>query len=102
MNIEIHREGHTATLAPHGDIVATSVPELRSALRELVHTGVLGMTLDLEETGKIDSTGLGLLISTFNSLTKVQGRLALVNASPEVLELLRALRIHQHFEVAGA
>ena len=101
MNIEIRREDGAATLAPHGDIVASSVPELRPALRELVREGVGGVTVDLAETAMIDSTGLGLLIATYNSLMKSKGRFALVNASPEILELLQAMRIHQHFEVGG-
>jgi anti-anti-sigma regulatory factor len=44
---------------------------------------------------------LGLLLSAYNSLSKVQGKFAVVNASDEILDLLRTLRIHQHFPIAG-
>ena len=101
MNLEIRRNGDTATVAPHGDVLASSVPELRPAMRDLVRDGVRGLTMDLSETTMIDSTGVGLLLSAYNSLRSVQGTLAVVNASPEILELLRTMRIHQHFEVAG-
>jgi anti-sigma B factor antagonist len=101
MNVEIRRSGDAATVAPHGDIVASSVPELRPAMRDLVRAGVRGVTVDLAETTMIDSTGVGLLLSAFNSLRSVQGTLAVVNASPEIVELLHTMRINQHFEVAG-
>jgi anti-sigma B factor antagonist len=101
MNFEIRREGETAVVATHGDLVASSVPELRPALRDLVRSGLRDMVVDLADTTMIDSTGVGLLLSAFNSLSKVQGKFAVVNASEEILGLFRTLRIHQHFAVAG-
>jgi len=101
MSFEIRREGETAVVAMHGDVVASSVPELRPALRDLVRSGLRDMVVDLVDTTMIDSTGVGLLLSAFNSLSKVQGKFAVVNASDEILELFRTLRIHQHFRVAG-
>lgn len=101
MSIEIRREGDAAIVAPHGDIVASGMPELRPALRDLVREGRRQVTVDLEETKMIDSTGLGLLLAAFNSLRQAQGTLTIVNASPEIIELLRTMRIHQHFEVRG-
>jgi ABC-type transporter Mla MlaB component len=50
----------------------------------------------------IDSSGLGLLLSAFNSLRAVDGSLSVVNASPDMLDLCRILRINQHFPVSGA
>ena len=101
MNFEIRREGDAAVVATHGDVVASSVPELRPALRDLVRSGLRDMVVDLVDTTMIDSTGVGLLLSAFNSLSKVQGKFAVVNASDEILDLLRTLRIHQHFPIAG-
>jgi anti-anti-sigma factor len=102
MNFEIRRQGETAAVVEiHGDVVASSVPELRPALRDLVRSGLRDLVVDLAYTAMIDSTGLGLLLSAFNSLSQVQGKFAVVNASDEVLELFRTLRIHQHFAVAG-
>src|ERR1039457_1874623 len=93
MNFEIRREGETAVVRTHGDVVASSVPELRPALRDLLRSVLRDMVVDLADTTMIDSTGLGLLLSAYNSLSKVQGKLAVVNASDEILDLLRTLRI---------
>jgi anti-anti-sigma factor len=90
-----------ATVQPAGNVVASLVPELRSALRGALADGVRQMTIDFSRVGMVDSTGLGLLISAHNSLSKVGGKLAVVNASKEILELFRAMRIHQHFSIGG-
>jgi len=45
--------------------------------------------------------GIGLLISAHNSLRRRGGRLAVVHASKDVLELFHMMRIHQHFNVSG-
>jgi hypothetical protein len=41
------------------------------------------------------------LIATYNSMRKLGGQLAVVNASNELLELFRSMRMHQHFSVTG-
>ena len=49
----------------------------------------------------LDSAGLGLLIAAHNSLQKVGGEMSVVKASPDILELLTTMRIHQHFRISG-
>src|SRR3954447_24161058 len=89
-----------AIVRPAGDVVAAQVPELRSTLRETLASGVLEMTIDFSGVEMVDSTGLGLLISAHNSISKAGGRLAVIHASDEILELFRSMRIHQHFSVS--
>ena len=50
---------------------------------------------------KINPSEIGLLISAYNSLRKVGGRLAVVHASAEILDLFQTMRMHQHFSVSG-
>ncbi len=98
----INRNGeHTAVVQPAGDVVAAQVPELRTALRSAVAEGVRDMTLDFAAVQMVDSTGLGLLIAAHNSMRKVGGRLEVIHASKEILQLFQSMRIHQHFKVSG-
>ena len=99
--LEVRREGAATVVTPTGDLLASSVPQLRTAMRDLVRSGVREMVVDLERTAMVDSAGLGLLLSAFNSIHSAGGGFAVVHASDEVLELLRSMRIHQHFEVTG-
>ena len=98
---EIRRESDCATVVPTGDVVASSVRELRPAMRDLVRSGVHEMVFDLSQTQMIDSTGIGLLLSAYNSISKTGGKISVVQASAEILDLLRTMRIHQHFSVSG-
>ncbi len=89
------------TIHPAADIVAASIAELRADLRRMIGDGVRELTVDFSAVAMLDSAGIGLLVAAHNSLSKVGGRLAIVNASPEILDLLRSMRIHQHFRVSG-
>ena len=50
-------------------------------MRDLVRSGLREMVVDLADTSMIDSSGLGLLLSAYNSLRRVDGRFAV----PQIL-----------------
>jgi len=96
------RENNKAMVQPSGDtIVAATIPELRVTMRGIVEEGIRDLTIDLAGVRMVDSSGLGLLIAAHNSLRKVGGQLAVINASTDLLELFRSMRMHQHFSVSG-
>ena len=101
--IKITRDDNKAVFEPTGqDVVAASVPELRSKMREVVAEGIRELVVDLANVQMVDSTGIGLLISAHNSLRKLGGKLAVIHASPDILELFQTMRMHKHFSVSGA
>lgn len=93
--------GRSALVRPAGNIVAALVPEFRAALREAVRKGLDRMTIDFSRVDMVDSTGIGVLISAHNSVSTAGGKLFVIRASKQILELFRAMRIHQHFSVSG-
>ena len=93
--------GQEALVHPGGDVVAGQVSELRSALRDALAKGARQMIIDFTGVSRVDSTGLGLLISAHNSMQKTGGGLAVVHACAEIVELFRSMRIHQHFPISG-
>jgi anti-anti-sigma factor len=100
--IAVTKEDDKVFVRPGGDsIVAASISELRSKLREIVEAGGRDVVLDLGEVEMVDSCGIGLLISAHNSLKKVGGKLAVIHASADILELFHTMRMHQHFSVSG-
>jgi anti-anti-sigma factor len=100
--IAVTREENKVVIRLAGDnIVAASVAALRSKMRGIVQDGVRELVVDLTGVQMVDSSGIGLLISAHNSLRKVGGRLAVVHASAEILELFQTMRMHQHFSVSG-
>jgi anti-anti-sigma factor len=100
--IVVTREDNKAVIRPAGDsIVAASIAELRSKMRAILAEGVRELVVDLTDVQMVDSSGIGLLISAYNSLRKVGGRLVVIHASAEILELFQTMRMHQHFSVSG-
>ncbi len=100
--IEVTRDENKAVVRiSGGDIVAASVPELRARMRGIVEAGVREMVVDLSGVQMVDSSGIGLLISAYNSLRKRGGRLAVIHASNDLLEFFHAMRMHRHFSVSG-
>jgi anti-anti-sigma factor len=94
-------EENRMVVRPAGDVVAASVPALRVTMRDIVGKGAREVVVDLANVEMVDSTGIGLLISAHNSLHKLGGRLAVIHASHEIMDLFRTMRIHQHFSVSG-
>ena len=88
-------------IEPESDLVAVNLPGLRTRLRDSIRLGAREITIDLSKTEMVDSAGMGLLISTHNSLKNAGGSLQVINASQDVLELLMTMRLHQHFSIKG-
>jgi anti-anti-sigma factor len=99
--VTMTRQENKATVRPSGDLVAAGTTELRTVMKEAMGGGVSELVVDLADVQMVDSSGLGLLISAYNSLRKIDGGFAVINASGEILDLLKAMRIHQHFSVSG-
>ena len=99
--IEMIREATKTVIRPLGDVVASSAPEIRSTMRGALERGVQDLEVDLAHVQMVDSVGIGLLIAAHNSLSKVGGKLAVVHASKDLLELFHMMNIHRHFQVSG-
>ena len=77
-----------------GDKLTASVlPSLQAALKQEIHTGARGIVFDFALTVTIDSSGIGLLIATGNSMASVQGSLRLTGLSTDIFKLLQSMRL---------
>lgn len=86
---------------PHGDLTVVTAQEIRIQLKDLIRGGLRELVIDLTNTRVIDSTGIGLLVATHNSLHRIDGMLVLINVSRELFELLKAFRLDKHFSITG-
>lgn len=84
-----------------GGLTAVLVPELQQILKQEVEGGTQLVTVDLADTHMVDSSGIGLLIAASNTLSQKSGKLAVVNVSPEILRLLRSMRLVPRLNVSG-
>jgi len=97
----IVRTGERAVVAFEGDLTSSTVLDVRPKLGALMSSGVRELVFDFGSTIFVDSSGIGMLLSAHNWLSKAGGRLEVVEASEEVVSLFRAMRLDKRFRVEG-
>ena len=84
-----------------GDLTAILVPELRAGLRETLNRGARELVFDLTSTAMLDSSGIGLLIATANSVARSGGRVRVTNVCPDIFRLLQSMRLTGRLNVTA-
>jgi len=84
---------------PSGDITAGSRDLLRNELLSLMEAGLVNLTLDLAKVRVVDSTGVGLIVATCNSLKERGGSLIIKNSSPDIAKMFRIMRLDKHVQL---
>jgi anti-anti-sigma factor len=68
---------------------AQDIPEFRNTLEPLIDQGRIHVLLDCSHIKKVDSVGIGSLVGHWISLKKRGGRLALLNPSTRLRDVLQ-------------
>ena len=75
---------------------------LRETLHQLADSGRRQVLLNLAEVSHIDSSGIGLLVSSFATFNRLGGTLKLLNLSSRVKGLLVLTKLYTVFDVYDA
>jgi len=81
-------------LDPNGPI-----DPLENAVNALVEKGLTNILLDLRSVSYISSTGIGSIIKAYRSVSKLKGRLKLLNPSQCVRNILTISKLDGMFEI---
>lgn len=81
-------EGDATVVAVTGELDAHVAPQLAAVVDPLAARPEGVLVIDLSEVGFVDSTGLGVLVSTLKHVREAGGRLDVVVSSPRVLKVL--------------
>jgi anti-anti-sigma factor len=98
----IDLSGSTLTVYPHGQLNADVAAELRPQIRRHVAEGARSVVFDCSHVDAVDSSGIGLIVATFNSVHKAGGEFSVSGASVEVRKVLAAMRLDRHFRIDGS
>ena len=98
---EIIRESHRIIVRPNMDIVASMANDFRTELQELIQENPLDILLDFKGVEMVDSVGIGVIIATHNSLSRMGRKFSVVNASEDILGLFATMRLDRHFPIEG-
>lgn len=92
----------TTTFTFEQDILAANVGDLRQQLLETLKEHSDGtFVLNCQNVSIIDSSGIGLIISTYNQLKKDGRTLEIVNVSDDIMKMCKVMRLDRHFTIKG-
>jgi anti-sigma B factor antagonist len=99
LEIRERHEGSCVIVEITGELDLNAVPRLRAQLDMTIEAAARppSLVLDLTRTTFCDSMGLGLLVSTYNRVREMGGRLALAVAPGMISRLLSITNLDQHF-----
>lgn len=100
MSINIRRMGDVIVVDVSGRItLGDGASTLRDTLRTMPRETHKKILLNLGDASYIDSSGLGVLVSAFASITSQGGQLKLLNLTKRVRDLLLITKLLTVFEV---
>jgi serine/threonine-protein kinase RsbW len=103
---EIVRDAAQSRVSLGEKLTAAQLPAIQIALKQEIDAGIRAIVFDFARMVTLDSSGIGLLIATGNSLAAVQGTIRLENVSSDIFKLLRSMRLvdrlHASVDSAGA
>jgi anti-sigma B factor antagonist len=74
---------------------------VRDIVSNLLSTGHKHILLNLGEVNYIDSSGLGILVSSFTSARKQGGELKLLNLTNKVSDLMQITKLYTVFDISN-
>ncbi len=96
------RKTNKKTIKPGKDIAGSIVEDLRVKLLKLINQDVSELAIDMKGINMIDSTGLGVLIATRNSLDQAGRLLRLTNVSENIMSLFKMIGIDRYLNTNAA
>ena len=99
MKLEHQQLGRAAVVTLPARMMMTDAPSIRGAIRGLIDSGSRELVLDLSGVGQMDSSGLSVLISAWQSARKAGGDVVLAAPTLNVRSLIELTRMHEVLEV---
>jgi len=97
-NLEPHIQASTLSIALTGDILREDAVSFNDVMRQHSKTpGIKQMVLDIGDVGKMDLSGLGVLVSLNTSMQRYGRRLVLQRIPSHVEDLLKEAKIEGFF-----
>ncbi len=99
MKLTDRTENGVVILQPKGKIMGgPDASLLHDKLREYLEADTKKVVIDLSEVDWMNSTGLGILISTFTTMRNHEGELKLANVTEKIQSLLTITKLGTVFE----
>lgn len=99
MQIEERHVGNIVILDVYGKMTLGDGDQLlKDKLYSLVHRGHINILLNLAGVSYLDSAGIGQVVASFTTIRRAGGRLALVNLTKKIQDLLAIAKLLTVFD----
>ena len=100
LNLEIKKTGGVSVVNIRGRItLGEGASSLNDTLRGMAGAGHRNILLDLAEVSYLDSSGLGVLISSFATVAHLGGQLKLASVNDRLRDVMLITKVYTVFDV---
>ena len=100
MSFGIHKEGEVCVVSVEGQLIVGNRQELKQKVLDEIERGERKFLVDFSQTGYIDSSGLGVLVSLSKKIREHGGELRLTNLNEDLKTLFELTKLDTLFQIA--
>ncbi len=102
MGFQVDKVGEVLVVDVEGQLIVGNRQELKQKVLEELEKGELKFVVDFENTGYIDSSGLGVLVSLSKKVREQGGELRLANLNEDLKTLFELTKLDTLFQIADS
>ncbi len=99
MEINRRESGEVVIFDINGEIDLYNAPEIKDKIKDEMNNGKVNIVINLDKVSYIDSSGIGVLISSLSNLKKVGGALKLINVYASVRKVFELTKLTSFFDI---
>jgi len=99
MSFSIKKEGEIVVVDVEGQLIVGNRQELKQKVLDELERGEKKFLIDFAQTGYIDSSGLGVLVSLSKKIREQGGELRLANLNDELRTLFKLTKLDLLFQL---
>src|ERR1044071_1093361 len=100
MGFNVRRQGDVCVVSVEGQLIVGNRQELKQKILEELDRGAKKFLVDFTDTGYIDSSGLGVLVSLSKKIRENSGELRLANLNDDLKTLFELTKLDTLFQIA--
>jgi anti-sigma B factor antagonist len=100
MNFEIGKDGDVITVGVEGQLIVGNRQELKQKVLDELERGGKKFLIDFSQTGYIDSSGLGVLVSLSKKIREQGGELRLADLNEDLRTLFELTKLDTLFQIS--
>jgi anti-sigma B factor antagonist len=102
MPFNVNREGDVTVVDVDGQLIVGNRQELKRAVLAELESGERKFLIDFTDTGYIDSSGLGVLVSLSKKIREQGGELRLASLNEDLKTLFELTKLDTLFPIADS